>query len=71
MQVFVGFVGEGFGRHGGKGAVQVVDRFEEVRGEFLDRKLARRAYVALGAVLEVAEVGYGAKVFVLVEGGAC
>lgn len=41
VQVFVGFVGEGFGGNGGQGAVEIVDGFEEVSGEFLDRELPR------------------------------
>ena len=68
VQVFVRFVGQGFRRDGGQGPVEVVDRFEQVRGEFLDGELPRRAYVALRALLEVSEVGYGAEVFVLFMG---
>ena len=50
---------------GGEGAVEVVDAFDEVGGEAGDGEGAGAVDVAFGAVLKVAEVGYGAKVFVL------
>ena len=61
------FVGKLLGRYGGKGAVEVVDAVDEVLGELLGGKVASRLDLALCAVLEVAEVGDGAKAFVLCE----
>ena len=50
---------------GGKGAVEIVDGFEEVGSEAGDGELTCCVDVAFCALLEVAEVGYGAEVFVL------
>lgn len=52
--------------HHGERPVQVVHAVDEVLGEALDGELARVLDLALGAVLEVAEVGDGAEAFVLV-----
>lgn len=49
----------------GEGAVEVIDALDEVLGELLDGKVAGRLDLALGAVLEVAEVGDGAEALVL------
>lgn len=46
------------GGHGAEGAVQVVDGLDEVAGEALDGEVLCRLGFALGAFLEVAEVGY-------------
>lgn len=46
-------------------AVEVVDGFDEVAGEFLQGEVLCGADLALGALLEVAVVGDGAEVFVL------
>lgn len=43
--------------HGAKGAVEVVDGFYEVAGEALDGEVFSGLDFALGALLEVAEVG--------------
>jgi len=43
--------------HGAKGAVKVVDGFYEVAGEALDGEVFSGLDFALGALLEVAEVG--------------
>ncbi|KAL8865202.1 MAG: hypothetical protein Q9198_009430, partial [Flavoplaca austrocitrina] len=42
-----------------KGSVKVVDAFDEIGGEFLDREVAGRLDVTLRSVLKVAEVGDG------------
>lgn len=60
--------GERFRRDGLEGAVEVVDRLDEVFGESLDGELAGGVDVANGSVLEVTEVGDGAEVFVLKTG---
>ena len=52
---------------GGKSAVEVVDAIDEVFGEAGDGEVAGGGDVAFRAVLEVAEVGDGAEVFVLVR----
>lgn len=52
----------------GQGAVEVVHAVDEVLGELLDGKVAGRLDLALGAVLEVAEVGDGAHALVLSSG---
>ena len=59
--------GQLLGGDGGQGAVEVVHAIDEVLGELLDRKVASALDLALGAVLEVAEVGDGAKTFILNE----
>jgi hypothetical protein len=56
---------EFLGLDGGQGAVQVVDALDEVAGELLQREVFGGLNFALGAVLQVAEVGNGAEVFVL------
>lgn len=61
-EVLVGAVGLGDGR---ERPVEVVDAVDEVFGEFLDGEVARGFFVALCAVLQVAEVGDGAGEFVL------
>lgn len=50
---------------GGERAVEVVDAVDEVLGEALDGEVARGLDLALGAVLEVAEVGDGSETLVL------
>lgn len=57
--------GEFLGGDGEEGAVEIVDAVDEVFGEAGDGEVAGGADVAFGAVLEVAEVGDGAEVFVL------
>lgn len=57
--------GEFLGRDGEQGAVEVVDAVDEVFGEAGDGEVAGGADVAFGPLLEVAEVGDGAEVFVL------
>lgn len=54
------------GGNGEQGAVEVVDALQEVDGEALDGEVAGAIHVALRALLEVAEVGDRAEVFVLV-----
>ena len=54
-----------FGRDKGEGAVEVVDGFDEVFGEFGDGEVFGGLDVAFCAVLEVAEVGDRAEVFIL------
>ena len=49
-------------------SVEIVDRFEEVFGELGDGEVAGGGDVAFCALLEVAEVGDGAEIFVLVAG---
>jgi hypothetical protein len=61
----VGVVRELFGGNGADGAVEVVDGFNEVARETLDREVFGALDLALCALLEVAEVGDGAEVFVL------
>jgi hypothetical protein len=51
--------------HGAKGAIEVVDGFDEVTGEALDGEVLCGLGLAFCALLEVAEVGDGAEVFVL------
>lgn len=71
-QVLVALVlldAELLGRDGGQGSVEVIDAVDEVLGELLNGKVAGGLDVALGAVLEVAEVGDGAKALVLSRGG--
>lgn len=50
---------------GAKGAVEVVDRLYEIASEALNGKVFCALDFALGALLEVAEVGDGTEVFVL------
>jgi hypothetical protein len=50
---------------GGQGAVEVVDAVDEVLCELLDGEVAGGFDLTCCAVLEVAEVGDGAKAFVL------
>lgn len=57
--------GELLGGHRGQGAVEVVHAVNEVLCEFLDGEVSGALDLALRAVLEVAEVGDGAKAFVL------
>lgn len=54
-----------FGRHGGQGAVEVVDAVNEVFGEALQGEVFGGLDFAFCAFLQVAEVGDGAEVFVL------
>jgi hypothetical protein len=54
--------------HAGERAVEVVDRVGQVRSELLDGQVARAFLVALGAVLEVFELGELAEVLVLFGG---
>lgn len=53
------------GRDSREGTVEVVDAVDEILGELLDGKVARALDVALGAVLQVAEVGDGSEALVL------
>lgn len=46
-------------------AVKIVNALQQVLGEALDGKVASTVHVALGALLQVAELGDGAEVFVL------
>jgi hypothetical protein len=56
---------EFLGGHSAKGAIEVVDGFDEVAGEALDGKVLCSLGFALCALLQIAEVGDGAEVFVL------
>jgi hypothetical protein len=51
--------------HGQQRAVKVVNAVKEVLGETLDGEVTGTVHVTLSALLEVAEVGDGAKVLVL------
>jgi hypothetical protein len=51
--------------HSAKGAIEVVDGFDEVTGKALDGKVLCSLGFAFCALLQVAEVGDGAEVFVL------
>ncbi len=51
--------------NGAKGAVQVVNGFDQVFGEFGDGEIFGRLNVTFCAILEVAEFGDGPEVFVL------
>jgi hypothetical protein len=51
--------------HSAKGAIEVVDGFDEVAGKALDGKVLCSLGFAFCALLQVAEVGDGAEVFVL------
>jgi hypothetical protein len=63
----VGIFGcEFFGRNGGEGTVEVVDAFYEVAGEALEGEVFGGLDLALCPLLEVAVVGDGAEVFILV-----
>jgi hypothetical protein len=64
-----GLAGELVLGHDVQGAVEVVDAVEEVRGEFLDGEVFCCFLVAGAAVLEGAEFGEEAEVFILVERG--
>lgn len=70
QQVLVGLGSRGaelVGRHGEQCAVEVVDALQQVHRETLDGKVAGAVHVALGALLEVEEVGHGADIFVLLH----
>jgi hypothetical protein len=54
-----------FGGDGAQRAVKVIDRLDEIAGEALDGEVFCGVDFAFCAVLQVAEVGYGAEVFVL------
>jgi len=56
---------EPLGRHDGERAVKVINAVDEVFGEALKGEVFGGLDFALGALLKVAEVGYGAEVFVL------
>jgi hypothetical protein len=56
---------EFLGGHGAEGAVEVVDGLNEVAGETLDGEVLCSLSFAFCALLQVAEVGDGAEVFVL------
>jgi hypothetical protein len=47
--------------------IEIIDGGEEIFGEFLKGEIARGLDLSLGAVLEIAVVGNGSQVFVLVE----
>ena len=51
--------------HGQQRAVKVVNALQKVLGEALDGEVTGTVHVALGALLQVTEVGNGAEVFVL------
>lgn len=51
--------------HGQQCAVEVVNALQQVLGEALNGKVAGTVHVALSALLQVTELGDGAKVFVL------
>lgn len=51
--------------HGQQRAVKVVNAVKEVLGETLNGEVTGAIHVTLGALLEIAEVGDGAKVLVL------
>ena len=53
------------GVNGTEGAVEGVNRLDEVAGEVLQRKVFGSLDLALGALLEIAVVGDGAQVLVL------
>lgn len=53
--------------HGQQRAVEVVNALEEVLGEALDGEVAGAVHVTLGAFLQIAELGDGAEVFVLLR----
>lgn len=57
--------GEFLGGYHREGAVEVVDGFHEVFGEFLNGEVAGGGHVALGAFLQVTKFGDLAEVFVL------
>lgn len=68
LQVLVGLGlvgGELVGGDDGEGTVKVVDRLEQVDGEFLNGECSSALHVALGALLEVSKVGDRPEVFVL------
>ena len=54
-----------FLRDSAEGAVEVIDGLDEILCEGLDGEFASRLDLALGAVLEIAEVGDGTKALVL------
>ena len=54
--------------NGAEGTVEVVDGLDEVFGEVSDGEIFGGLDVAFRAVLEVAEVGDGAEVLVLLRG---
>ncbi len=51
--------------NGTEGAVEVVDGFDKVFGKFGDGEIFGRLNVAFCTILEIAELGDGAEVFVL------
>ena len=53
------------GRNHGEGTVEVVDALDEVLGEALDGEVASSLDLALGAVLQVAEIGNRSHALVL------
>lgn len=57
--------GKALAGDGRQGAVEVVDAIDQVRGELLQGEVLGCLDLALGALLEVAEVGNGAEIFVL------
>lgn len=59
------YVRAGLFGNGGQRAVEVVDAVDEVFSKLLDGEVAGCFLVALGAVLQIAEVGDGACEFVL------
>ena len=71
-EVLVGFAGlgvirvESFRGYSGQGAVEVVDGFNQIDGKSLDGEILRGCDVACCPILEVAEVGDGPEVLVLV-----
>ena len=48
--------------------VEVVNALQEILGEALDGKVTGIVHVALGTLLEVAELGNRAEIFVLIDG---
>lgn len=67
-EILVGLALDGFELvlgHGQQCAVEVVNALQEILGKALDGEVPGIVLVALGALLEVAEIGDGAEVFVL------
>lgn len=63
----IGGLDNGFRRNCTERPVEVVNRFNEIFSELGDGKVAGVGDVALGTLLEVAEIGDGAEVFVLIS----
>ena len=68
VEVFVrfGLAGNLVRWHGTQGAVEIVDGFDQILSEALDGECLGRVDVTAGALLEIAEFGNRAEVFILV-----